>query len=248
MPRIGRKNLDTSFFHVIVQGINKEYIFYKEEYIKKYKELLLDQLDKYDVKIISYCIMNNHAHILIYTKEIELMSEYMKSVNTSYARYYNKSENRVGYVFRNRYESEPIYEEIYLLNCIGYIHNNPVKAKMVNSVGEYKYSSYSDYIYKSGIANEDTIKLVFGSNKAYLEMYNIIHQTDCQFKDCINDIDFKLKYDELKQINLEEILSNKEKLKETILELVVKEKMPINKVSELLEISRFKISRILKQK
>lgn len=128
MPRIGRKKLQTTFFHIIVQGINKEYIFYNEEYIKEYKKLLLDNLNKYNVKIIAYCIMNNHTHILLYTENIEEMSKYMKSINTSYAKYYNRNENRVGIVFRNRYESEPIYEKRYLLNCIGYIHNNPVKA------------------------------------------------------------------------------------------------------------------------
>lgn len=115
MLRIGRNNFNTSFFHVIVQGINKEYIFYKEEHIEQYIELLFDNLKKYDVKIAAYCVMNNHAHMLLYTESIEDMFGYMKSVNTSYAKYYNRNENRVGFVFRNRYRSEPIFVELYKL-------------------------------------------------------------------------------------------------------------------------------------
>ena len=248
MPRISRKNLNTSYFHLIVQGINKEYIFKKEEYIKEYKNLIISNLTKYNVKIIAYCIMNNHAHILLYTEEIEKMSEYMKSINTSYAKYYNKNENRVGFVFRNRYESEPIYEQRYLLNCIAYIHNNPVKAKMVDSVEKYKYSSYKDYIFRNGIVTEDTIRLVFGSSKGYIDIYKEIHKKNYKFKDYVENEEYKEKYEILKGMNFNEIILNKEKLKETINELVMEQKIPINKVSDLLGISRFKISRIINKK
>lgn len=248
MPRIGRKNFDTSFFHIIVQGINKEYIFYKEEYIEKYIELLFDNLKKCEVKIVAYCIMNNHAHILLYTESIEDMSGYMKSVNTSYAKYYNRNENRVGIVFRNRYKSEPIFSEEYLLNCISYIHNNPVKAKIDSRINEYKYSSYNDYIYKRGIATNETIKLVFGSMIDYIETYKSIHANDYEFVDYIEDIDYREKYEEMKEISIEEIVLDKENLKNIVRKLVVEEKMPINKVSDLLKISRFKVSRIIKAK
>lgn len=247
MPRIGRKNLNTSFFHIIVQGLNKEYIFKNIRYIKEYRKLILNNISKYDVKIIAYCIMNNHAHILLYTERTEEMAGYMKSINTIYARYYNKSENRVGFVFRNRYQTEPIYNEEYLLNCIGYIHNNPVKAKMVNSPSEYKYSSYNDYVHNNGIAVKDTLKLVFGSEDNYMETYNAIHKEEYDFKDYIENIDYKIKYNDFRDKNMSEVVLNKEKLRYTIKKLVVKEKMPINKVSEILGISRFKVSRLLKQ-
>lgn len=248
MSRIARKNLNTTFFHIIVQGINKEYVFSKNKYIEKYKNLLINNLKKYNVKIIAYCIMNNHAHILLYTENIEMMSSYMKSINTSYARYYNKEENRVGFVFRNRYESEPIYEQRYLLNCIAYIHNNPVKANIVDSVEKYKYSSYKDYINMNGIATKDTIKLVFGSTREYMYIYKEIHKNRVKFKDYVENVNYEKEYKDLSKINAKEIILNKEKLKETIFNFVIEQKIPINKVSELLGISRYKISRIIHKK
>ena len=249
MPRIARKNLNTSYFHIIVQGINKEYIFNKKEYIEQYRDLLISNLIRYDVKIIAYCIMNNHAHILLNREKIEVMSLYMKSVNTSYAKYYNKKENRVGFVFRNRYESEPIYKQKHLLNCIAYIHNNPVKANMVDSVEKYKYSSYRDYINMEGIVTKDTIKLIFGSTKDYLNIYREIHKNNIEFRDYIENIDYGRKYKYLKEkMKIKEIIADKERLKETVFKLVIKEKIPINNVSELLGISRFKISRIIHNK
>ena len=75
--------------------------------------------------------MNNHAHFLIYTQDLEDFSKFMHRVNLIYAQKYNKEKNRCGVLFRNRYESEPIYNEKYLINCIKYIHDNPVKAGIV---------------------------------------------------------------------------------------------------------------------
>lgn len=103
MPRIARKNSISQFYHVIVQGINKEYIFKNSQYINKYKEIIVKKLEKSDITILSYCIMNNHAHFLIYSEKIENLSKFMQKINTSYSKFYNKENNRVGYVFRDRY-------------------------------------------------------------------------------------------------------------------------------------------------
>lgn len=246
MPRFPRKSFETLFFHIIVQGINKEYIFYQDEHIKKYRKLLLDNSNKYNITLISYCIMNNHAHILLNVNNIDDMSKYMKSINTSYAKYYNKYENRVGFVFRNRFESEPIYEENYLLNCIAYIHNNPVKAGMVISPRDYPFSSYNDYLQLKGIASEDTIKLIFGSTQNFLETFKFIHLSNENFKDYVDDIDYEKVYAYLNSLDLQIFLSDNFKLKKLLIELTTQYKIPINKISELLQISRFKIYRLLK--
>ena len=65
--------------------------------------------EKYNIKIIAYCIMNNHTHMLLETTDLKNLSKYMQSLNTRYGKYYNKKYNRVGYVFRDRYKAEGIY-------------------------------------------------------------------------------------------------------------------------------------------
>ena len=148
MPRIARKNYESSYFHVIVQGYEKQYIFEDDYCKKKYIELLIKEMNNYEIEILEYCIMDNHAHMLLFCKKIDQMSKYMKSVNIQYAIFYNREKNRVGYVFRDRYLSEPIMNERQLYNCIAYIHYNPVKAKMVRELGDYKFSSYMDFVEK----------------------------------------------------------------------------------------------------
>ena len=87
-------------------------------------------------------------------------------MNTKYAKYYNKKYNRVGYVFRDRYKCEGIYNEKQLHNCIRYIYNNPVKAGICSNVGDYLYSSYnkSEEIQE----DEDDIFPCSSSSRSYL--------------------------------------------------------------------------------
>ena len=84
--------------------------------------------------------MDNHAHILIYSEKINELSNFMKKLNIAYATYYNEKEERTGYVFGSRYYTQVIENEIHLLACIKYIHENPVKAGIVNEPSEYQTS------------------------------------------------------------------------------------------------------------
>ena len=147
MSRTARQYKYASFFHVIVQGIDKEGIFKRERYINEYLKLIRKYSEELNIKIIAYCIMANHAHLLVKTNKTEDISKMMLKVNSIYAKYYNYMENgRVGYVFRDRFVSEPIDSRVYLINCIKYIHMNPVKAGMVKECGDYKFSTFNIFL------------------------------------------------------------------------------------------------------
>ena len=63
MPRVARSKLQTSFFHVMVQGINKEYIFNTEVYMKKYERLMKTYLKNFNIKLVAYCITVSYTHL-----------------------------------------------------------------------------------------------------------------------------------------------------------------------------------------
>jgi len=251
MPRIARKDLNTCFFHVITQGINREYIFKKEEYINKYLKLIIENLKIYKIKILAYCIMSNHAHMLIYSEKTEELSNFMKKVDSTYGRFYNEQEKRVGFVFRNRFLSEPIYKESYLINCIEYIHNNPVKANMVKVANEYKYSSYNAFINneRSDIINTSILN-------EYINISDFEKNEVKYFKDVDTELKFVLDNELtafLSKNNLlkEKFLKNKYKIRE-FLNYINKTmsdgaKPSIRQLSNLLKINRNKIIRIIKK-
>lgn len=221
MPRIARNSLNTSFYHVMVQGLKKEYIFQRKENIEKYIELLLKEKENFNLEVLAYCVMSNHAHILIYTENINEMSKYMHSINQKFAQFYNYINNeRVGYVFRDRFKSEPIYNEKYLIRCIRYIHNNPVKAKLINQPYNYKYSSYRDYL-------KGNISCIV---KDIVDINNIISATDREMEMDNVFIDVEDNSLEIIQIKILEIklkygLSSKELIKDEKLLIEVVEKI-----------------------
>ena len=171
MPRIARKDLDTPFLHVMVQGVNKEYIFDSSEQIELYLKIINKNVNDYNITIMAYCMMNNHAHFLIYAENIKELGKFMQKCNLQYAQIYNREKNRVGVLFRNRYQTEPIYNTKYLINCIKYIHQNPLKAKIVSNCEDYKYSSYNDYKNNVGVSQSKIVKELFGEKCDYIKLF-----------------------------------------------------------------------------
>lgn len=167
MPRIPRSDAKSKFFHTMVQGIEKNFIFDNPINMEIYLNLINKNSQKFNVDILAYCIMNNHTHILIHVACINDMIKFFRCVNTSYAKYFNSTNKRVGYVFRNRYKSEAIYTVKQLFNTINYIHNNPIKANICNDAKDYKYSSYNEYFKKANLVNIKFLKKYFKSNKIF---------------------------------------------------------------------------------
>ncbi|WP_338011674.1 transposase [Desulforamulus putei] len=117
------------------------------------KQRFLDTLagikDKFNCKFYAYCLMNNHVHLVVDTNGSDI-SQIMKSLNVSYVMYFNRKYERCGHLFQDRFRSEVIDNDRYLLEVTRYIHLNPVRAKMVKDAAHYPWSSYSVYIGRDG--------------------------------------------------------------------------------------------------
>ena len=74
--------------------------------------------------------MSNHVHLLINEKDSSI-GDIMKCINVSYAMYFNRKYNRVGHLFQDRFRSEVVENDSYMLSAARYIHNNPVLAGSV---------------------------------------------------------------------------------------------------------------------
>lgn len=154
MPRLPRAMASTGIYHVMLRGINKMNIFLDRYDKLKFLQILGDVNLQGEFTLYGYCIMDNHVHLLI-KEEKDPISRTMKRICISYSYYFNKRYERVGHLFQDRFRSERIEYEDYLLACIRYIHNNPVKAFIVEEPSHYKWSSYNAYIGK--LNNEDEI-------------------------------------------------------------------------------------------
>jgi putative transposase len=96
----------------------------------------------YGVAIHAYVLMTNHVHLLV-TPEDELStSRMMQQLGRKYVTYFNKVHERTGTLWEGRFRSSMIATVRYLFACYRYVELNPVRAGMVQSADQYKWSSY----------------------------------------------------------------------------------------------------------
>lgn len=169
MARTARKKSNSGVYHIVLRGINKQTLFYDDED----KEVLLNRIklvkEKVDYDVYSFCFMSNHIHLLLREKEVSV-GNIMRRIISSYVFWYNSKYERVGNLFQDRYNSEPIENDAYLLCAVRYIHQNPLRAGNVKSVDEYKWSSYSAYLNNArNIIEKNPVLSMLQGDEGYIE-------------------------------------------------------------------------------
>lgn len=144
MPREARVKSKTGIYHIIWRGANRQEIFHDAEDSMKLLELLKKYKLKYGLMLYAWCLMSNHVHLLL-KEGNEDVSITMKRIGVSYVQYYNWKYRTTGHLFQDRFKSENVEDSKYLLTVVRYIHQNPVKARMVQSPDEWKWSSCCGY-------------------------------------------------------------------------------------------------------
>ena len=136
--------ISDSFYHIYNCGNNKKNIFIEERNYNYFLELL----KKYILPIAhlwSYCLLKNHFHVLIKTKEgfnDKTFSQAFSNLFNAYSKAINKSYNRTGSLFRDRFSRIKIHDEVYLKQVILYINANAVHHGFVKQAEDYKHCSY----------------------------------------------------------------------------------------------------------
>ena len=147
----------------MLRGINRQSIFEDDEDRERFLETIKRYKEKSKYEIYGYCLMNNHVHILLKEKD-ESISAALKRICSSYVYWYNWKYERSGHLFQERYKSETVENEAYLLTVLRYIHQNPVKAGLVKNTKDYKWSSFGEYINKPEIVDTELILQIISSN------------------------------------------------------------------------------------
>lgn len=131
-------------YHVTVRGNRRNDIFRDKEDFEYYLntiEAALFYYIHYNYKVICYCLMDNHVHLMIKT-DTEPLGKLIGRISASYTRYFNKKYNYIGHLFQDRYFSELIKRDEQMLETSRYIHLNPVRANMVRKLISVASSLY----------------------------------------------------------------------------------------------------------
>jgi len=142
MARRPRFSLPDIPLHVVQRGNNRQPCFLSESDFAAYAHWLKECAGKHDVAIHAWVFMTNHVHLLVTPKTADGVSKMMQALGRYYVRYFNHRHQRTGSLWEGRFRSCVIDTEGYFMTCQRYIEMNPVRAGMVGSPEEYRWSSY----------------------------------------------------------------------------------------------------------
>jgi len=253
----------TNIYHIMIRGNEKKDIFIDDEDRYKFLEVISKKMELSGYDIYAYCLMNNHIHLLM-KENIEGIDLCFKRINVSYVYYFNKKYNRVGHLFQDRFKSECIDTEQYLLSAVRYIHNNPVKEGIAMHPCDYTWSSYNAYITNTQYALVDKYKILnqfshstkkacrlfaeFSNEKnedSFID-YNENRKNDCiSIRGSAEALSYIDKYISDNKIKHEELLDkrNVSLRDELICFLKMNSNLSIKEISEILRLNRGVVQR-----
>jgi len=147
MPRTARKRDKNRPHHLLSRSIPEQNLFRNDEDKEYYLSLMKTASQVHRITIIAYCLMDNHVHLLVHPNGGDI-SKFMKNINNTYARHYNRIYDRRGHLYEGRFKNIIIMDEVQLVRTSTYIHYNPKDLlwKGYKGVESYPYSSLKDYL------------------------------------------------------------------------------------------------------
>ena len=141
MPRPPRLELEPGIHHVFARGVNKRRIFVDDRDRIRYVEFLAEAVKKYRWRCLSYCLMDNHVHLLVETCEPTLGAG-MRWLHGRYAQAFNRRHGRCGHLFGERFGAVAVATDAQLRAVAGYIARNPVAAELCADPLDWRWSSH----------------------------------------------------------------------------------------------------------
>ena len=142
MARLPRLSLAGLPHHVIQRGNNGTAVFLQAADFQTMSALLFENARKYQVAVHAYVLMENHFHLLLTPADTAGLAQLMQALGRSYVRFFNRASGRTGTLWEGRYRSTILQPEKYLLACMAYIEQNPVRSGLVAQPDEYPWSSH----------------------------------------------------------------------------------------------------------
>jgi putative transposase len=247
MPRRAREKSESGIYHVMLRGANRQEIFHDDEDNIRFLETLARYKKASKIKVLGWCLMGNHVHILIKEGQEEL-STTMKRIGVSYSWYYNCKYKSTGHLFQDRYRSEKVNSDKYLLTVIRYIHQNPFKAGIVKRPVDWNWSScrgyYGDNIYPSELLDYEFILSIFSDNRELaIKEFIAFNELECE-TECLDENRSRRLTDEEAKLEVARIIP--------INEIAVLKSMPklqrdpiIMRIKEIEGLTQRQVSRIL---
>jgi len=143
MPRPPRKIEGDIVYHVLNRANAKMQIFEKEKDYLAFEEILNEAKEKYPMRILAYCLMPNHWHFILYPKNSNDLSLFMRWVTLTHTQRWLIHRKMVGYghLYQGRYKSFPIQKDNHFIYACRYVERNAQRAKLVRVAEDWRWGS-----------------------------------------------------------------------------------------------------------
>jgi putative transposase len=141
MPRIARQLQQGYCYHVLNRGNAKATLYWDDFDYLAFIKILAGMRAGYALRLLAYCVMPNHFHLVLQGDESGSMSDAMQWAQTSYAARFRAKYKSTGHVFQGRFKSFPIQQNGHLLTVMRYVERNPVRANLVDTALDWRWSS-----------------------------------------------------------------------------------------------------------
>lgn len=150
MPRMRRFSSPGSLVHIMARGTDGSFIFGEDEDRNEFLRRFARHRSDCGYECYAWCIMPNHYHLLLRTSETP-MSTLMRRLNGGYAQWFNKKHDRRGYLFQDRFKSVLCQGMDYARELVRYVHLNPLRARIVDSLKELETWKWSGHRFLLGL-------------------------------------------------------------------------------------------------
>jgi putative transposase len=145
MARLARIVIPEVPHHVTQRGNRRLPVFFCDDDRREYLRLIAEAAGKEGVRCLAWCLMDNHVHLILVPPRAESLRATLAEAHRRYSRMVNFREGWRGYLFQGRFASYPM-DEAHLMTAARYVELNPVKAKMVQSAGDWPWSSARSHL------------------------------------------------------------------------------------------------------
>jgi putative transposase len=128
-------------YHITSRGDRQEDIFEDDTDRRTWLAVLGDALARFDAGVFAWCLMDNHYHLILHTRQANL-SLLMRQLNGLYTQRYNHRHDQVGHVFQGRFKAILVDRDAYLLEVCRYVDLNRVRAGLVAHPEDWPWCSF----------------------------------------------------------------------------------------------------------
>jgi REP-associated tyrosine transposase len=141
MPRASRSSVGGYCYHVLNRGNARAEVFHKDRDFDAFLEMIAEATVRHPMRILSYCLMPNHFHLVLWPREDGDLSRWVHWLLTTHVRRYQKHYHSSGHIWQGRFKSFPIQEDDHLRVVLRYVERNPSRARLVERAEEWRWSS-----------------------------------------------------------------------------------------------------------